>query len=110
MTQGDIYLADLNPVEGSEQRCVGPVVIISGNTLNKHLDICIICPLTTKEKFYPGGVRLGPDNKNGLDQVSHILTFQIRTISKKRFIQRIGKIYHEEVRAMKAGLHDVLTL
>ena len=46
MKQREIWLADLNPVKGSEQRGVRPVVILSGNSMNANLDICIVCPLS----------------------------------------------------------------
>lgn len=46
MFQKDIYWADLNPTKGKEQKGKRPVVIISGNTMNKNLGIFIICPNT----------------------------------------------------------------
>jgi mRNA interferase MazF len=48
MKQCEIWLADLNPVRGSEQEGFSPVVIISGNMLNQYLPVVIICPLTSK--------------------------------------------------------------
>ena len=44
MLQKDIYWANLNPTKGNEQKGERPVVIISGNTMNKNLGIFIICP------------------------------------------------------------------
>ena len=46
MRQRDIYWADLNPVKGTEQAGKRLVVIISGNTMNEHLGVSIICPLS----------------------------------------------------------------
>ncbi len=34
--RGDVYLADLSPVQGSEQGGVRPVVIIQNDTGNKY--------------------------------------------------------------------------
>jgi len=45
MKQGEIWMADLNPVVGSEQQGIRPVVIISGNAMNNNLGISIVCPL-----------------------------------------------------------------
>ncbi|WP_205623551.1 type II toxin-antitoxin system PemK/MazF family toxin [Anditalea andensis] len=36
MKQGETWYANLNPTIGSEQEELRPVVIISGNLLNKH--------------------------------------------------------------------------
>jgi mRNA interferase MazF len=47
MKQREIWLVDLNPVKGSEQRGIRPVVIVSGNAMNDNLQICIVCPLSS---------------------------------------------------------------
>ena len=83
MKQREIYLADLNPLKGSEQRGIRPVVVISGNSMNDHLGISIICPLSTKVKNYAGCLILEKDAINGLEQDSEIITFQIRTLRRK---------------------------
>jgi mRNA interferase MazF len=54
MKQREIWRADLNPVKGSEQKGIRPVVIISGNAMNDNLGICIICCLSLKIKNYAG--------------------------------------------------------
>ncbi len=109
MKQREIWLADLNPVKGSEQRGVRPVVVISGNAMNKHLDICIVCPLSSKIKQYAGCLVLKKDQYNGLSQDSEVITFQIRTISGARLIQRLGEISDEQLTEIKKGLHEILT-
>lgn len=109
MRQKEIWWADLNPVQGSEQRGKRPVVIVSGNTMNDHLEIGIICPLSSKIKNFAGCVVVKKDNLNGLDQDSEIISFQIRTISKSRLINKIGQITDDELRQVKAGLNEVLT-
>ncbi|MGH9895385.1 MAG: type II toxin-antitoxin system PemK/MazF family toxin [bacterium] len=43
-----LYLADLNPTRGSEINKVRPVVVVSQNAMNRHLDTLVVCPLTTK--------------------------------------------------------------
>lgn len=50
MKQGDLWYANLNSVVGSEQAGMRPLLIISGNLLNTHLNVVICCPLTTKIK------------------------------------------------------------
>lgn len=108
MKQCDIWLADLNPVKGSEQRGIRPVVVISGNALNNHLNLAIICPLSSKIKNYPGCKVLKIDANNGLSVDSEVLVFQIRTISAERLVKKLGSISEEELRQIKLGLLDVL--
>ena len=50
--QKEIWTVDLEPVAGSEQGGTRPVVIISGQSMNDHYNIVIICPLTSKIKPY----------------------------------------------------------
>lgn len=109
MRQKEIWLADLNPVKGSEQEGLRPVVIVSGNMLNTYLPIVITCPLTTKVKNLKGNIILEPDATNGLDQKSEILIFHIRSISKERLIKNIGVISESQLLELVKGLNEILT-
>ena len=108
MKQREIWYADLNPVIGSEQSGHRPIVIVSGNMLNQHLPIVIACPLTTKVKNYKGNILLNPDKINGLSQVSEIMIFHVRSISKERLVKKIGNITTAELAKLKQGLDDIL--
>lgn len=92
MRQGEIWNADLNPTKGSEQAGQRPVVVLSGNLLNEHLNVVIVVPLTTKIKNYKGNPVLKPTATNGLKQESEMLIFHIRSISKDRLVKKIGSI------------------
>jgi mRNA interferase MazF len=107
--QRDICYADLDPAMGNEQQGVRPVLIISGDALNEMTDLCIVCPLTTKIKNYPGTIILVKNLQNGLAEDSEVLTFQIRVLSTKRLIRKIGTISEEDLDRVKSGLMDVLT-
>ena len=108
MKQGEIWDIYLDPVSGSEQGGRRPCVIISGNLLNQHLQVVIICPLTTKVKRYKGNLLLTPDTENGLEDELEVLTFHVRSVSKKRLDRRIGKITDEQVEDIKQTLNDIL--
>jgi mRNA interferase MazF len=108
MKQGEIWLANLNPGKGSEQKGLRPVVIISGNMLNQYLPIVIVCPLTSKIKNYKGNLVLTPNNQNKLTEPSEILTFHIRSVSKDRLVSQFGNITQEELSVVKKGLDDIL--
>jgi mRNA interferase MazF len=109
MKQREIWLADLNPVKGSEQKGIRPVVIVSGNSMNDNLGICIVCPLTSRIKNYAGCQVLKKDPLNGLEQDSEIITFQIRTISNERLITKTGEITKLQLDILKKGLIEILT-
>jgi mRNA interferase MazF len=109
MKQGELWFANLNPVKGSEQAGMRPVVIISGNLLNTYLNTVICFPLTTKIKQYKGDIVLHPTTENGLTTASEILTHHIRSISKDRLTKRIGNIEEKDVQLLKKYLNEILT-
>ena len=91
IVRGEIVVANLEPVEGSEQGGIRPVLIIQNDTINKHAPTTIIAPITSKiyTKEYPTNVIIKKeDSKLKLD--STILLNQIRTIDKKRIVRKIG--------------------
>jgi mRNA interferase MazF len=108
MKQGEIWQADLNPSKGSEQGGSRPVVILSGNMLNRHLPVVITAPLTTKIKGYKGNPLLKPSKSNGLKTNSELLVFQIRSVSKDRLVKKIGNIRSDELELAIKTLNDLL--
>jgi mRNA interferase MazF len=56
MRQGYIFMAYLDASAGTEQGGRRPVVIVSGNTVNKFTPNVVVCPMTTSIKNYHGDV------------------------------------------------------
>lgn len=110
MRQGEIWMFDLNPIIGSEQAGRRPVVILSGNLMNRFLQVVITAPLTSKIKNYQGNPILQPTQINGLKIQSEILVFHIRSISKDRLIEKIGEIQKSELNQALETLKDLTTL
>ncbi len=108
MKQGEIWYADLDPVKGSEQAGFRPVVIVSGNLLNQYLNVVIAVPLTTKIKNYKGNPILHPNTKNNLTEVSEMLVFHIRSVSKDRLRRCVGRIEQQELDTALKTLNDIL--
>ncbi len=91
--KGDIFLANLEPIKGSEQGGIRPVLIIQNDISNKHSPVTIIAAITSKifEKEFPTNIfLLKKDSK--LDKDSTIMLNQIRTIDKSRLIKKIGSL------------------
>ncbi len=108
-----IFIADLNPVQGSEQKGKRPVIVISDEDFNKVMPVIAILPITSlKEgrRVYPNEVLLKKVT-GGLLQDSLILAHQIRTISKQRLKDLIGAIDDYSTReAINAALRVHLNL
>ncbi len=108
MKQGEIYWAELNPALGREQNGKRPVLIVSGNAMNEHLGLVIVCPFSSSKKDYPGSVFIPKSPGNGLEKDSEILTFQIRTLSGKRLGERLGRVSKEQLKKAIFALNEVL--
>jgi mRNA interferase MazF len=89
-----IFLANLDPVLGSEQGKTRPVLVISDEQINQILPVVNVLPLTSRKanrKIYPNEFLL-PMNINIFEKESIVLCYQIRTLDKTRLIKDIGKI------------------
>jgi mRNA interferase MazF len=89
--RGDIVLAALEPVKGSEQGGTRPVLIIQNDISNKFSPATIIAPITSSigDKEYPTDVFISKLDSN-LNKDSKVLLNQIRAIDKKRIVNRIS--------------------
>lgn len=110
MKQAEIWLADLEPVKGSEQGKTRPIVIISGNTMNTHFPVVIVCPLSSTIKNYEGCVVISKNKLNGLTVDSEVISFQVRTVSKERLLKKLGVITNTQLSLVVNGLNDVLSM
>ena len=89
--RGYLYIADLDPVKGSEQGGRRPVLIVQNDTGNQHSPTVIITAVTSQKKpNQPTHVCL--TGVDVLPKDSMVLMEQIRTIDKSRLEEYIGKI------------------
>jgi len=90
-----IFIANLDPVLGSEEGKTRPVLVISQEEINQLLPVVNVIPITSRKamrtKIYPNEVLL-PAGMGGLLKESIALCYQIRTIDKKRLIKDLGEI------------------
>lgn len=99
--RGDVYYAELDPVIGSEQGGVRPVLIVQNDVGNQHSPTTIVAAITgqlCKAKL-PTHVDLA-GRENGLAKNSVVLVEQVRTIDKtrlKEYICTLDKQVMEQV-------------
>ena len=99
----EIYFADLNPTIGSEIKKVRPVVIISQDEMNKHLETVVICPLTSKiHQQWRTRLQIKCANKN-----AEIAVDQIRTISKQRLQNKIDSLSNTKAAQLRKLITDM---
>lgn len=92
-----IWLANLDPVIGSEQGRTRPVLVISATSLNDILPVVNVLPLTSRKasrRIYPNESLL-PAGVAGLTAESIVLCYQIRTLDKRRLGREFGTLTDE---------------
>lgn len=91
--RGDLFFANLNPVIGSEQGGLRPVVVIQNDIGNTYSPTTIVAAITSqiKRAKLPTHVEI-KRNKSHLERDSVILCEQLRTIDKKRLSEKIGQL------------------
>lgn len=88
----DLWIANLNPAHGSEVDKVGPVVVVQTNYMNEFNPTILVCPISSNPWEEKTNHLHLPANLVGLDKESVLLLDQIRSLDRRRLIQRIGMI------------------
>lgn len=95
---GEVYMADLEPVVGSEQGRRRPVVVFQNPNVAQFSSTAIIVPLTTNQRLLG---RVGTCSilrgEGGLAEDSVALGFQLRALDTRRFGRRMGALSQEAV-------------
>lgn len=94
--RGDLYSACLDPVVGSEQGGIRPVLIIQNNIGNRYSPTVIVLAITGQinKTHLPTHVPVSAMG-TGLQKDSVILAEQIRTLDKRRLREHIGTLKPE---------------
>ena len=105
--RGVIYWADLNPVIGSEQGGLRPVLILSHNVFNERSGTVIAVALTSQ--FQHAGFPLTLELTDlRLPKKSWVKISQIKTLSVKRIGKRVAKASEEELLLVIDGLNEII--
>lgn len=105
MKRGDIYRADLDPVVGSEQGGIRPVLIIQNDAGNLHSPTVIVAAITSRKKKaqLPVHVMITAA-ESGLPADSVVLTEQVRTLEKSRLTRYLGHLPETAMTRIDAAL------
>lgn len=100
----DLLRADLDPHVGSEQAGDNrPVLVVSNDGFNRHFTTVTVLPVTKREgkarQVYSFEVEL-PAQTAGNPVDSIVMPQQIRTIDKKRLLDRMGTLTDSDLRRM----------
>ncbi len=101
--QYDVVLVNFDPTVGHEMKKLRPCLVVSPDDMNEYIGTVIIAPMTTRSRDYPTRVQLTFQSRRGW-----IVLDQIRTVDRRRFVRRLGKIGSGTVASVKSVLSEML--
>lgn len=102
--RGDLFYADLNPVVGSEQGGIRPVLVIQNDVRNHFSPTVVAAAITSRKAKNSLPTHILLENVPGLAPTSLLLLEQLRTIDRKRLRGYIGRISKEKMLEVDAAL------
>lgn len=105
--RGDIYWANLNPVQGNEQAGRRPVVIISHDVFNERSGTVIAMAITSQPQRagFPLTFEIGGDV---MPRLSWVKISQVRTLSTMRLGTQLGRLPEEDLENLIQGLNEII--
>jgi mRNA interferase MazF len=93
MKRGEVWIAVLDPIRGSEQAGTRPGIIVQSDSLNDFLRTAVVVPCTTNLRWarFPHCPRLAA-GEGGLQKDSVVLGHQVKVVDKTRLQLRIGQV------------------
>ena len=102
--RGDLFYADLNPVVGSEQGGIRPVLVIQNDVGTYFSPTVVAAAITSRKAKNSLPTHILLENVPGLAPTSLLLLEQLRTIDRKRLRGYIGRISKEKMLEVDAAL------
>lgn len=108
MKRGDIYLANINPRLGSEQKGIRPIIIVShdgfNTTINWHS--ILIVPVSTSQKQLQRGPTVVQLLKADtcLEKDSFAICHQVTTLDKEKLSKHLGTLSKKYMKQVEQAL------
>jgi len=105
--RGELRLADLNPVRGSEQGGTRPIVILSHDVFNERSGTVIAMAVTSQPQRagFPLTLELASSK---LPKRSWVKVSQVRTLSVNRIGDLIKTLAPEQLNQLIEGLNEII--
>lgn len=103
--RGDLFSACLDPVVGSEQGGIRPVLVVQNDVGNRYSPTVIVLAVTGQinKTRLPTHVPISAGS-TGLNKDSVVLAEQIRTLDKRRLREKIGTLRPEVMQKVSEAM------
>jgi mRNA interferase MazF len=103
--RGDVLFADLDSQsQGSEQAGERYVVVVSNNKCNVHSPVVIVACISASTLHHYLPTHQYADERNGLKRPSTIMYEQLKTIDKRRLVNKVGHLNAKQMQEMNEKL------
>jgi mRNA interferase MazF len=119
ISRGQVYLVNLDPVQGREQKGLRPVLVVSADAINCQPLVVTVVAGTDAARVprdYPTNVRVTA-RESGLPKDAVFLCFQLRALDPARFrdprtglVTSIGQLPPARMAEVDAALRAALSL
>lgn len=93
--KGDFIVLTFDPQSGHEQRGRRPALVVSNDLFNKHVGMCIACPITNTKRDFPFHVPI-PEEQG---VTGYVMVEQVKSVDfHAREAKRIGRAPEEIMR------------
>jgi mRNA interferase MazF len=108
--KGEVWLVDFGDPVGREQAGSRPAVVVSADRLNEsRAGVVMVVPTTTTHRGLPSHVEIDPAD-SGLDHVGYAKCEDVKSVSERRLIGRLGAVDDEVAWRIGRALRFLLDL
>lgn len=108
--RSEIWLVDFGEPVGREQSGRRPAVVVSADSLNEsRAGVVVVVPITTTYRGLPSHVEIDRAS-SGLDEVSYAKCEDVKSVSERRLIARLGAVGAEVMFEASRALRFLLDL
>jgi mRNA interferase MazF len=98
----EVWLASLDPAQGSEMQKTRPCLVVSPDEMNRHLRTIVVAPMTTTARPYPTRITLTFQGKRG-----QVALDQVRAVDQQRLVRKLGKASSRTAQAVSIVLVEM---
>jgi mRNA interferase MazF len=108
--RGEVWRVEFEPARGAEITKIRPAVVLNLDSVGK-LPLRVVVPFTGWQPHFAAVrwlVKIEATPDNGLSKTSSADTFQMRSFSTERFVEKIGTLTAGQMEAIARAAGEVL--